>query len=207
MAQRGVKIGDGTAGFEVALKMAWGKRGVADERGELLPGRRVLSAGVGQGDALLAGFDPGLEQVGLVRGADVQQFIRRLDGVFGNGEEVRLHVEEALHRQQLVKADADAVENSVPLGEGLGFRLRNLLRTFRPVESQFAAGDNRLVDEKALHFAGAAGRTDEVALVADGRVGVQARLDGPTTGRLDPCGGLSEGGVALNSQLFQFGKG
>jgi hypothetical protein len=147
-----------------------------------------------------------LEKVSLVRLADVEEFLRCGDGILGHLRERSPDIEETLHGQQLVEADAETVQHSELLGLGLGLHLGDFLSVLGPVELQLAGGNDGLVDKHALHFAGGAGGADPVGLVADRWVGVEAGLFGPALGGLDVGGSLGEGGVVLDGHLLQISQ-
>ena len=125
---------DGCRRLQIAVQPPHRQGRIADKGGELLPGGVVLGANFLQSDTFLPGLDARLQQIRLIRRANVHQFLSRLHGVVGHLEQVGPHAEETLHRQQLVEARADAVDHAVLLGESLSLHLGNFLTRLRAVQ-------------------------------------------------------------------------
>ena len=104
-----------------------------------------------------------------------------------------------------------AVDDAVLLGDPLQFRLVSLLVVLGPAEAQLSAGDDHLLQRRALPLAQGrparlASRAHLLGVVAEDRVGAQAGLERPRLGGPHLGGRLGQGRVALQGDLLQVGQ-
>ena len=213
----------GAAGVSRARSSRWVGRssGAPTRATSLLPAPAVAVLGVPEGDPGPAGFDLGLEEVGLVRLADVHELLGGPDGVVVHAGEVAVDGDQALRGDDLEVAGADAVQDPEPLGVGLKAGGGRLLGELRPAEPELPTGDDLLLDESAHQFAGGrpapgddpSGRglrlaegADLLLDVADGGVRVEPCLERAAEGGVDLGGGLPEGGIPREGQPLEVGE-
>src|SRR5438067_9598697 len=83
-------------------------------------------------------------------------------------------IQQPLHREELIKAHADAVYHSVLLRERLRLHLQDLLGKPRTIKAELTCGDNRLVEEDSLQLPRGPCRPHALAGVTNSRVGIEA---------------------------------
>ena len=194
----------------------------ADEGNQALPATAVSILRIPQGDTGPPRLDPGLEQVGLVRLADVAQVVGRLHRLVVQPGQLTADPKQSLRGQDLEILAADTVDHPELLRHRLPLRRVGLLGELGPAEPELARGDDLLLEEAALELAGTgltrgdepvtrrlrlAKGTDRFSDVTDERVRVQSRLVRPALRGLELRQCLRQRRVAREGDALEFGQG
>jgi hypothetical protein len=117
------------------------------DRGQRLPIAPQVVLGIPQGHAGAAAFDPRLEQIGLVRLADIAEVFGGLHGVIVEPDELAMNLDQALGGHGLEIRDPNAIEHPHLLGDGLPAGGAGFLGELGAAEPELAGCDNLLLDE------------------------------------------------------------
>ena len=117
-----------------------------DHGDQVLPASPVVVLRVPERHASPASLDLGLEQVGLIGLAYVDELFCGPHGVVVELDQLAMDLDEPLGGEDLEEADADTIQDAEGLRLGLPACGVGFLREFGPAEPELATGDELLLD-------------------------------------------------------------